>query len=171
MELIVVMFIISLMLVFALPELSHRIVRDDTELAINRIIQNIRKLKQEATSQNKDLYMCFQMANNIVSMGEISGEDQTLDDQTLENQTLENHTLAPESSSSFTLTDEISIENIIFSDDRPYTEARPCIRFYKKGYSDWAVIHLSNDAGSHFSLVVQPFLHKIQTHEGYVDFD
>ena len=150
------MFIISLLFVFALPEVSHRIVRDDTELAINKIIQNIQKLKQESTAQNKDLHMCFQMANNIVSMGEISEEEQIL---------------PPESGSSFTLTDDISIENIIFSDNRADTGARPCIRFYKKGYSDWAVIHLSNEDGKRFSLVVQPFLHKIHTHEGYVEFD
>jgi prepilin-type N-terminal cleavage/methylation domain-containing protein len=155
-ELIVVMFIISLLFVFALPDLSHRIMRDDTELAINRIIQNIQKLKQESAAQNKDLYMCFQMANNIVSMGEISDEDQISD---------------PESGSSFTLTDNISIENIIFSDNRTNTETKPCIGFYKKGYSDWAVIHLSTENGKPFSLVVHAFLHKIQTHEGYVEFD
>ena len=150
------MFIISLLLVFALPEFSNKIMRDDTELALNRIIQNIQELKQKAAAQNKDMYMCFQMANNTVSMGEIHDEEQTSD---------------TEEATAFTLAADISIENIIFSDDRPYTEARPCIRFYKKGYSDWAVIHLSNEDGRAFSLVVQPFLHKIQTHEGYVEFD
>jgi Tfp pilus assembly protein FimT len=150
------MFIISIMLVFVMPEFSHRILRDDSELAMNRIILNILKIKHDAISQNKNLYMCFNMENNNVRIGEIPDEFIPDKDQT---------------STFFTIASDISIDNIILSGNRTYTESELCIRFYKKGYSDQAVIHLSDRAGKHFSLFVQPFLHKIQIQEGYADFD
>jgi prepilin-type N-terminal cleavage/methylation domain-containing protein len=160
MELIVVMVIMGLLMAFAVPEFSHRILRDDAETAVNLMIQHIQHLKQQAVVQNRDLYMCFDTTANIIRIGEKTDEAP----------------VSPEESSAFPetevqLSDDIRIDHVSFAHETIETESDLCIRFYKKGYSDWAVIHLTNTEGQRFSLVIEPFLHKIHTHKGYVELD
>jgi Tfp pilus assembly protein FimT len=174
MELIVVIVIISLMLVFAVPEFSWKIMRDDTEIAVNRIVHNIQELKIQAPVQNRDLYMCFQTAANTISMGEHTLEENTEEtwkEITWEKQALDSENTTEYPTIEFPLPDNIRIDHVAFSDKKTDPGSEPCILFYKNGYCDWAVIHLSHMDGRDFSLMVQPFLHKIQTYEGHVPLD
>lgn len=152
MELIVVVFIISIMLAFAVPEVSQKFIRDDTEIAINWMVQNIEKLKQDACVNNNDMQMCLQSATNSIH---ISNKGDSLESQDV---------------TEFSLPDDITIDSIDFSVGKMDMDSNPCILFYKNGYSDWAVIHLSNVDGDTFSLVVQPFLPKIETYMEYIEF-
>lgn len=167
MELIVVMVIMGLLMAFAVPEFSHRILRDDAETTVNLIVQHIQHLKQQAVVQNRDLYMCFDTAANIIRIGENTDEAQISPPEIVTD---------PEESSTFPetevqLSDDIRIDHVSFAHETIETESDLCIRFYRKGYSDWAVIHLTNTEGQRFSLVIEPFLHKIHTHKGYVELD
>ncbi len=154
-ELIVVMSIISLLVLFAVPEFSHRIIRDDTKITVNQIVYNIENLRQNARIQNKDLYMCFQTATNFIYMGERPPAPDLPD---------------TEASSRFPLPSDVRIDDIEFFIPPAQMNSTPCIRFDKKGYSDWAIIHLSDTDGRNFSLVVEPFL-PTQIHKGYVRLD
>lgn len=167
MELIVVMVIMGLLMAFAMPEFSHRILRDDTETAVNQIVQHIQHLKQQAIVLNRDLYMCFDTTGNIIRIGGNTDETPVFPPENVTD---------PEESSAFPetevqLPDDIRIDHVFFAHETAEPGSELCIRFYKKGYSDWAVIHLTNTEGRRFSFVIEPFLHKIQTYKGYVDLD
>lgn len=156
MELIAVMFIISIMLVFAIPEFSHKIFRDDTETTLNWIVLNAGKLKKEARHQGKDFFMCIHPDTNTISIRE------TPPDPGSE---------GSESISEFLLPESVTLDGVQFNMPVQETGNASCIQFYKKGYSDHAVIHISDDDGKAFSCLIQPFLHKVKIYEKYIQFE
>lgn len=156
MELIVVLVIISVMVAFAVPEFSQKVFRDDTKIAINWLVQNIGKLKKDAKIQGKDLVMCIQPGTRIIQIQEKMMGEQSLDQEDV---------------TDYALPEDVNIDTVEITANTTDNELKPCIRFFKKGYSDQAIIHLSNSNGENFSIVIQPFLHSVQTHQGFFQFD
>ncbi len=153
-ELIVVVFLMGIVSAFAFPRFSSTFIRDEKDITINQLRLNVVKLKKEALIQGKTLMMCFREGTGAIVIKEaaqsrISGE-------------------GPESTQ-FLLPGGMTVDTIEFSPGTAPHET--CIRFHKKGYSDQAIIHLSDSDGRPFSLVIPRFLHHVDYHEGYIRFD
>ncbi len=153
-ELIVVICLMGIVAAFAFPRFSSTFFRDKKEITINQLHLNVVKLKKEAPIQGQTLMMCFAEGSGTVSIkaaarSPVSGETTAI--------------------AEFLLPDGMTVDTIEFS---PGTAPHgPCIRFHKKGYSDPAIIHLSDSDGRRFSLVIPKFLHRVDYHEGDIRFD
>ncbi|WP_300461129.1 prepilin-type N-terminal cleavage/methylation domain-containing protein [Desulfobacula sp.] len=156
MELIVVLFLLSIMLTFAMPEFSGNIIRDDTETTLNWIIFNVSKLKKEARHQGKDMFMCISTDTNTISI-KGTPSDPDISDTDIR--------------SEFTLPEDVRLDGVEFNSPGQEADTDGCIQFYKKGYSDHAIIHLSDNDGRTFSCLIQPFLHKVTLHEDDIRFE
>jgi prepilin-type N-terminal cleavage/methylation domain-containing protein len=155
MELIVVLVIISIMLVFTVPEFSQRIFRDNTETTLNWIVFNVSKLKKEAGYQGKDLFMCISPDTNTISIRANPPDPESLDSKIISN---------------FSLPEDVILHGVEFNMPGQKTNNDSCIQFYKKRYSDHAIIHISDNHGNFFSCLIQPFLHKVKIYEKYIQF-
>ena len=170
MELIVVIVIISIMLVFAMPELSGRIFRDDNKTAINWIIFNVSKLKNQAVNQGKDFFMCVNQDTNTISIRE-TGEDKDNLQPTGETATSDDSDGSD--ISKFLMPENLSLDGVEFNyqDQKVADAKKACIEFHKQGYSDQAIIHISNSDGTGFSCLIRPFLNKVKIYQGNKGFE
>jgi len=155
-ELIAVLFIIGIMLAFTIPEFGQQLTRDDTKTALNWIVLNTGKLKTEARSQAKDFFMCINTDTNTISIHESLPVHGSQDSEAI---------------SDFPLPDDITLDGVEFNIPGQENRTRSCIQFYKEGYSDPAILHLSNTDGNKYSCLIQPFLHKVKIHDDYIRFE
>ncbi len=153
-ELIVVIFLMGFVLAFAFPRFTNTFIRDKKDITINQLRLNAVHLKKEALIQGKILMMCVQEGTGSILIKDAA--PRPISDETPE----------PEA---FLLPDGIIVDGIEF---RPGTDPHGnCIRFHKKGYSDQAIIHLSDNDGRPFSLVTHMFLNQVDYREGHIQFD
>lgn len=176
MELIAVLFIISIMLAFAVPEFSRNMMRNDTKTTLNWIVFNVSKFKKEARHQGKDFSMCIYLDTNLIQIKTGSTDPGSTG---LESTGLESS--GPESTEAdilaqFLVPEDLTLDRVDFnrpgqeSDDDAAAEDA-CIHFYGKGYSDQAIIHISDNDGNFFSCMIQPFLHRVKIYNEYVQFE
>ena len=156
MELIVVIFLLSIMLTFAMPEFSGKIFRDDTETTLNWIIFNVSKFKKQAWHQGKDIFMCIHTDTNTISINGTPPDPDVSDTNIL---------------SEFTLPEDVRLDGVEFNSPGQEADTDGCIQFYKNGYSDQAIIHLSDNDGKTFSCFIPAFLHKVTVHEDDIRFE
>jgi len=155
MELVVVLFIISIMFAFALPSVSRDLFRDDTDVVLNWITMNVGKLKRDAGRMDKNVYMCIRPAENIIR---------------IRKETSQTTFSEMERMSEYTLPEDVYIEGVEFKAPVEAPERDACIRFSPQGYSDHAMIYISNSDGKEFSCLIQPFLHKVKIYDTHTAF-
>jgi Tfp pilus assembly protein FimT len=159
MELIAVLFIISIMLAFAVPEFSRNMMRNDTKTTLNWIVFNVSKFKKEARHQGKDFSMCIHQDTNLIQIKTGSTDPESADSDIL---------------AEFLVPEDLTLDRVDFnrpgqkSDD---DDDDACIHFYGKGYSDHAIVHISDNDGNFFSCMIQPFLHRVKIYNEYVQFE
>jgi prepilin-type N-terminal cleavage/methylation domain-containing protein len=156
MELIAVLFVLSIMFAFVVPEFSRKMIRNDAETTLNWIVFNASKLKKEARNQGNDLFMCINPAENLILIKKNSSDPEITEMDILDQ---------------FSVPEDLSLDRVEFN--RPDQEGDNdfCIQFYKKGYSDHAIIHISDNDGNFFSCLIQPFLHKVNVYNEDVQFE
>jgi Tfp pilus assembly protein FimT len=161
MELIAVLFIISIMLAFAVPEFSRNMMRNDTKTTLNWIVFNVSKFKKEARHQGKDFSMCI-LDTNLIQIKTGSIDPESIDSESTEADIL----------AQFLVPEDVTLDGVDFN--RPGQESdddNACIQFYGKGYSDHAIVHISDNDGNFFSCMIQPFLHRVKIYKEYVQFE
>jgi len=167
MELIAVLFIISIMLAFAVPEFSRNMMRNDTKTTLNWIVFNVSKFKKEARYQGKDFSMCI-LDTNLIQIKTGSIDPGSTDPESSGPESTEANILAE-----FLVPEDLTIDRVDFN--RPGQESDDdddaCIHFYGKGYSDHAIVHISDNDGNFFSCMIQPFLHRVKIYNEYVQFE
>jgi Tfp pilus assembly protein FimT len=168
MELIAVLFIISLLLAFAVPEFSRNLMHDDTKTTLNWIVFNVSKFKKEARQQGKNFSMCIYPATNLIQIKTESTDSEYADSQPSDRQSAEAVILAE-----FLLPEDMTLDRVDFNRPgrEPATDENACIHFYAKGYSDHAIVHLSDNEGHFFSCMIEPFLHRVKIYKKYVQFE
>jgi prepilin-type N-terminal cleavage/methylation domain-containing protein len=154
MELIVVIVIMGVLLVFTIPEVNRNFMRDDTETTLNWIIFTVNKLKKEAVNQRKDMFMCMDQDSNTLMIKQDSPELES--------------PVSGGALSEFVLPGDVTLNGIEFNSSEQDTS---CIKFSSQGYSDYAIIHLSDDDGQPVSCLIQPFLDKVKIHWEYLSFE
>ncbi len=164
MELIVVLVIISIMIVFTFPEFVNMITKNDADTTLNRIAFTVKKLKNQAENQKKNFFMCVNSdANNIYIRDSLPDTD-----------SLESNVQSDEKKfANFSLPEDLSIDGVEFrgAGYKADNTAVSCIEFYKRGYSDNAIIHISDKDGNIFSCLIRPFLHNVKIYKKYVQFE
>ncbi len=154
MELIAVLFIISLMVAFVMPEFSRNILRDDAEITLNWLVFNVSKYKNQARQQGKDLFMCLETHTNLIQIKQAGSDPESTEMDIV---------------AEFSVPEDVSLGRVEFN--RPDREGdNPCILFSRKGFSDHAIIHMRDAEGNDFSCLIQPFLPKATIYREYVEF-
>jgi len=153
-ELTVVMVLIGLMLAISIPRVRFSLVTDNLKSTTRRIIGIVRDIRNEAiTGQKAYLFHLDLEANRLwvefAGMGE------------------EERTVAQERS--FTFPNDIKILDVWQRTKGKQIDGEVAIRFSKKGYVDYTVIHLGAEDGREFTIVLSPFLGTIKSYEKYVD--
>lgn len=156
-ELLVVISLISITLVFAMPRFHHNTILSDSTKTVSRwIILKVQSLKQRAAHDQKLYALHVDIdANRLWITNESMSEEE------IENALLK----------AFELPDDINVLDVEYPEKEKASSGQADIFFYKKGYSDRALVHISNEDNERFSFLIETFLSKVKLLEDYVSFE
>ncbi len=155
-ELIMVMAVIAIMLFVATPRFSDFLFSDAADSAIQYLLVNISQLKAGAVRNQRDAVLHLDLGKQRSWV-----TDETTASEEDAQKAMENSTSLPEN---------LRLLDVEFFGAGTVSQGVAEIHFYKKGYSDRAVIHLAGSGEKPISLIIEPFLASATMEEAYYSF-
>jgi prepilin-type N-terminal cleavage/methylation domain-containing protein len=153
-EITVVVFLIGILLLVAMPRLPEAPLTDHTRKASRWLVYTVKELKQRSVREQKTYSLQLDMdANRFWIIREDMSEEEKL--------AAEEEAYRPG--------DNVRITDVEFPQRDQVTAGRSEIRFYPRGYSDRAIIHI-DDGKQRYSFRVEPFLSSVKIYETYVGY-
>ncbi len=154
-ELIVVMVIISLLVFIVVPKFDRYFISDNTKVVTRSLIYRIMDLKSKAVKDRINYVLHVDVSANKFWIS---------------NGAMEEEALAGAEESAFELPDDVRLVSVIKPNDDDVAEPTDNLIFYKKGYSDMAIIHIEDTDDRQVSLKVEPFLLTVDVLDGFAEF-
>jgi prepilin-type N-terminal cleavage/methylation domain-containing protein len=155
-ELIVVISLISLMLFFAVPRFQVDVLSDHTKKASRWIMLQVHALKEKAVHDQKRYVLHLSLdSNRLWVTSEIMSPEE----------------IQAAAANGYKLSDDIKLLDVEYPGQEKISVGRADIYFYKKGYSDKAIIHMSNNDNEIFSFLIEPFLSRVHLYNKYIEFE
>ncbi len=155
MELIVVMALLTIMLVFSIPRFHETLFLDKSKTGSRWIMGKIQSLKEAAVRNQRNYTLHFDLDTDHYWETDDSMPDQDIEDAAMQTKPLP---------------DGLKIADIEFPVRGKVSSGRTDITFYKKGYSDKALIHVQ-EGEAYVSYLIEPFLSEITRYDTYAGFD
>jgi prepilin-type N-terminal cleavage/methylation domain-containing protein len=160
-EIMVVITLISIMLVFAVPNFQS-LTTDTTKDTNNWIVLTVKMLKQGALRNKKTYTLHVSMESNKIWYTQETDEGEGEEEGEEENKIL----------GEYKIPEGLRIVDVEFPGDEKLSSDEAEINFYVKGFSDRAIIHIENeDDDKELSYVIEAFLLKVKLHNEFVGFD
>ncbi len=152
-ELTVVVFLIGVVLFLAVPRIHDGFFKDGMRSAVKYIISTSRELRNDAVRENKDFVLNVDMNNSIIWFETSDMTPEKKDEM---------------KNKCFRLPDRVKIMDVEVLGLGKKTDGVAAIRFFRKGYTQPAIIHLTQDEKV-FTLVYNPFSGSVRTYDKYVE--
>ncbi len=155
-ELIVVITLISLMLFFVIPRFQVDVLSDNTNKVSRWIMLKVHSLKEKAVREQKLYVLHISLdSNRLWVTSEIMSQEE----------------FQAAEANGYELSDNINLLDVEYPDEEKISVGRADIYFYKKGYSDKAIIHISNDDNERRSFLIEPFLSHVRLYDEYIGIE
>jgi len=155
-ELIVVVVLIGLTLTLTIPRFRDTLLTDDLKTTTRKVVGMINNLRNDAISEQRDYILRFDLGMNRI----------WIDSPAM---TESERTMAREKA--FNLAKSVRILDIQFKGEEKTMAGETGIRVNKRGYVQPSVIHLGSEDEKGFTLVLRPFLGRVNIIENYVDIE
>jgi len=155
-ELIVVMALIAVVSSFAVPQIANFLYADQLKVTVRKLAGLIHRSAQLAQLHQASYLLTYQPQERtfVVSPETVAKKD--------EPEKKENR---------LQLADAVTVQDLWSWYGGTHASDALVIRFTKNGYVEPTVIHLRKEDGQEISVVLSPFLGKIQIVDGYVPPD
>lgn len=151
-----VISLISLMLFFAIPRFQVDVLSDNTKKVSRWIMLKVHALKEKAVHEQKLYVLHLSLdSNKLWVTSDIISQEEL---QTAE-------------LNGYELPEDIKLLDVEYPDEEKISAGRADIYFYKKGYSDKAIIHISNNDNELLSFLIEPFLSRVRLYNKYIEFE
>ena len=154
-ELVVVMFLISIMFFFSIPRFQDSILADNTNTTSRWIISTAQALKVRAEHNQKLYILHISLDDNRMWVSNESMTESELD-------------LAEQQG--YEVSSDVRILDVEYPEKGKVSMGRADIFFNKNGYSDKVAIHIEGDA-KQLTFLIEPFLSKIKLYDHYTSFE
>ncbi len=154
-EIAVVILLISIMLLVTLPRMPDSPLTDQTRKTKRWIILKVKDLKEQAVRDQKTYTLNIGLESNrlwVTSEGMAEESLQAAVDDGLE------------------LPGDLTLRDVEYPGATKIDSGLAEIRFYPKGYSDRAIIHM-DDGDRSYSFQVEPFLTTVKVYDGTIGFE
>ena len=155
-ELTMVILLFGLFVSFAIPRLQESLLTDDLKRVSRKITGTIKEVKNMAVRDQRDYYLRFDLESNRLWI------DSPLMSEEKRAMSMER---------SYSLPEGIRIIDVWLKGSGEKTAGSTSIRFTKKGYIQPSAIHLGSRDGRNFTLLLSPFLGKVELMDSYVKFE
>jgi prepilin-type N-terminal cleavage/methylation domain-containing protein len=152
-ELTVVVALVGIVMVFALPRVDSMMAGRDADRISRRLSLTMRELRTEAVRNQvlHTLHLDLDAQRIWWSRDGMSETD-----------------LQNAYARSLVLAGDVVLLDVAYPGERIVADGQADIRFFPKGYSEMAVIHLTEGEGARTTLRIEPFLPGCRVYEGYV---
>jgi len=154
-ELIVVVALIGIILTFSVPRFRNDAIADGFHQATRYFMVAVPGLKDRAVREQKDYVLHIDIGANRLWVTSNRMTEEEAEEAAMESRLL---------------SEDVTITAVEYPDVLPVTDGQVGIRFYRKGYSDKAIIHLSDQDSRQRSLLIEPFLRRIRLYDRVVGF-
>ncbi|HMA86156.1 MAG TPA: type II secretion system protein [Desulfosalsimonadaceae bacterium] len=163
-ELIVVITLISVMMFFAVPRLNTNLLSSDKRKVSKWLVLTVKTLKENAVRRQARhiLHVDFDNHKFWTSVDTPESADMPEMDELAE--------MSEKKQNEFQLPDGYRLLDVEYPEDQRESSGVAEIRFFKKGYSDHAMIHVEDADADRITYEVQPFLLEVQIHEDHAAF-
>ena len=155
-ELIVVISLFSLMLFFAVPRFQFDVLSDHSKKTSRWIMLQVHALKEKSVHDQKRYVLHLSLDSNRLWV-----TDEIMSPEELE----------VAAANGYELSDDIKLLDVEYPNQEKISVGRADIYFYKKGYSDKAIIHMTNNDNEIFSFLIEPFLSRVRLYNKYIEFE
>ena len=156
-ELIVVVVLLGIFFSFTAPKFRDAVLTDDMKSTALRLVGKVQELRSDAIRNNIDYRLKFDLEKNEF------WHEHT--DVTAEGSELAHDTHVE------SLPQEIRIADIWIRGSGKIMSGETAIRFTKKGYAQQTAIHLESEDGQQYTVIINPFLPKVEVVEKYIEFE
>jgi Tfp pilus assembly protein PilE len=152
-EIIVVISLIGTMLFFAIPRMQGSVLSDESRDISRWIILNVADLKNRSVQNQERFVLSIDLDGNFfrIKSESITGESTEIDD-------------------GLDLPPGYRLTAVSFSKDRQISSGSAAIRFFPEGYSDRAIIHMTDRQNRNTSFLVEAFLPRVKIHDDHIAF-
>jgi prepilin-type N-terminal cleavage/methylation domain-containing protein len=151
-ELIVVISLISILFAFTLPRLDISLFENQKRKVSSWILLNVKSLKESAL-RTQSLYVLavdFDKNKMWTARAPITEETQA--------------------TSEYKIPAQYQLMDVMLTDNEKISEGIVTIKFYPKGYSDRALIHIEDKNDNRYTYQIEPFLPHVKIKEEYIEF-
>ncbi len=152
-ELVVVISLISIMLFFSIPRFQDAILTDGKRNISQWIMGKIQFLKNIAVRDQKLYILHISIDNDLMW---------------ITNESMSEEEIQTAVKNGYELPGDIKVLDVEYLGKGKISVGQADILFYKKGYSDKAMIHIEDDKYNKMSFLIEPFLSKVKLFEKYV---
>lgn len=155
-ELVVVVTLIVMMIGLTMPQIRNTLLSDNLKRTALRMAGLAKNLRDKAVRERKTYGLHLEMLRQQYWIGfaAMTEEDQALAQENAEK-----------------LPSDVQILDVWFKEEGKVSEGEAVILFFEKGYVRPSIIHLGDDEGRRFTVVLSPFGGKVKVLEKYVDFE
>jgi len=155
-ELTVVIFLAGLLLSVTVPVVRDALLHDNLKTASRKLVATITRLRNESVSQYQDHTLFFD-----IEKGKYWSETGNMREAEL---------LEVRGQTS-TIPDDVRILDIDCYGSEKKVDGEAGIRFSRKGYVGYTLIHLGDNNDRKFTLILEPFIGKVKIMEDYLNFE
>ncbi len=153
-ELILVMVLISITMVFAIPQLSSFVFHDPLKKAARQLTLLVTSVSRLAVRTGEPQSLFYDHQQQLLQTGHKSGDDDELSGYL-----------------SMSLPETVTVRDIEFYSGDVVSGGQFSLEFSSKGYLQPCLIHLQDKEGEVLTLQLSPFLATITIHQGDVPLD
>ncbi len=155
-ELTVVVALIGLMLAITAPAVRDAVLTDSLKKSVNHIVNTAAGLRNDALREQVDYIFHIDIDKGLFWT---YSEDMTPEGR------------EDRKEKAYQFPQGVKIADIYrFGQTVKVTEGEITIRFFKGGYVQPTVLHLSQESRS-FTLVFEPFLNRVRTYDSYIEME
>ncbi|MBW2707977.1 MAG: prepilin-type N-terminal cleavage/methylation domain-containing protein [Deltaproteobacteria bacterium] len=155
-ELVVVVSLIVMMIGLTMPKIRNTLLSDALKRTALRMVGLVKNLRDEAVREQRTYGLRLDMVQQQYWVGFTA---MTEEEQVQARKNAEK------------LPPNVEILDVWFKEEGKISEGEAVILFFKKGYIQPSAIHLGDDDGRRFTVVLSPFGGKVAVLEKYVDFE
>jgi hypothetical protein len=144
------------MFFFAIPRIQVDILSDNTRKVSQWIMLNISSLKEKAVHDQKRYVLHLSLDSNRLWVS---------------NDTMSAEELEDAAAIGYNLPEDIKLLDVEYPGKEKISVGQADIYFYKKGYSDKAIIHITNNDNKVLSFLIEPFLSRARLYNKYLEFE
>lgn len=155
-ELIVVMALIAVTASFAVPQIANFLFADQLKVSVRKLVGLVHRTSQLAQQQQVPYLLTYQQMERVF---------------TVRPERVEENAAAQKKENRLQLDDSVAVRDLwSWYGGRSEADA-VVIRFTKNGYVEPTIVHLQRSDGEELSVILSPFLGKVQVVSGYVQPD